>query len=404
MRAEEEDAMFKAVADTQVVLDACRPGRRWQRPFLRLGLTLALAFTGAVALAQSVTVLTHSSFDLPAELIDEFTATTGIEVDFLIGGDAGEVVNRAILTKARPLADLLFGVDDNLLERARAEAIFEPYLSPELERVAPELWLDVHGLVTPIDVGFVVPNFDVGWFAERGLEALLGPTTESGELLSLADLATAPYVGLSAIIDPASSSPGLAFMLATIVRFGDPAAGIPASVTSEYGDWLEFWAALRDNDLTITEGWTDAYYTQFSHYGGDRPIVLSYATSPAAEVIFAEEELDQSPTANLQCRGCAYRQVEGIGILAGTDEPAAARAFIDFLLSREVQEAIPLAMFVAPVVSDAAVPPEFGRYATLDDGVVAESLPAATVRANQQRWLAQWTAVVRQGREPANVR
>src|SRR5690606_24344217 len=180
-----------------------------------------------------------------------------IEVEFLIGGDAGEAVNRAILTKARPLADLLFGVDENLLERARDEAIFEPYLSPELERVPPELWLDEQGLATTVDVGFVVPNVDLAWFAERELEALVAPIDESAEPLTLGDLATAPYAGLSAMIAPASSSPGLVFMLATIVRFGDPAAGIPAAVASEHDDWLDFWAALRDNDVAITEGWTD---------------------------------------------------------------------------------------------------------------------------------------------------
>lgn len=375
--------------------------RRWLAPLAAL---LALAFTG-VAAANSLTVLTHSSFDLPPELLAEFTATTGIEVEFLIGGDAGEVVNRAILTRARPLADLLFGVDENLLERARAADIFVPYLSPELQRVPRELWLDEEGLITPIDVGYVVPNYDLAWFAEHAEDVVLTPADTGAAGLALEDLAGEPFAGRLALIDPASSSPGLAFMLATIVRFGDLAAGItPAASDTGFADWLDFWAALREQDLTITEGWTDAYYTQFSHYGGDRPVVLSYATSPAAEVIFAEQELSESPTANLECEGCAYRQVEGIGILAGTDEPGAAREFIDFLLSREVQEAIPLAMFVAPVVGDAGVPVEFERYAELAAAVVAPPLPAATVREHQQRWLAQWTAVVRQGRDPASVR
>lgn len=356
---------------------------------------------------QVLTVLTHDSFSLPLGLVEKFTADTGIKVDFLTGGDAGEVVNRAILTKARPIADLLFGVDDNLLERARSEGIFEPYLSPGLARVPPELWLDPDGLVTPVDVGYVVPNYDVAWFEEQGPAAAAG-TPEPAEL-SMAELADERYAALLVALNPASSSPGLAFMLATIERFGDPAAGIAGAAATSgaapaFGDWLDFWAALRDNGVTITDGWTDAYYTAFSRYGGDRPIVVSYATSPAAEVIFAEEPLDSSPTANLQCQGCAYRQVEGIGVLAGTDQRAAARAFIDFMLSKEVQEAIPLEMFVAPVVDDAAVPEEFVRYADLAAGVVAEPLAAAVVQANQRRWLAQWTAVVMQGREPASVR
>lgn len=376
----------------------------------RLALVLGLVATlaGGLAAAQegtrSLTVLTHDSFSLPLELVEQFSAATGIEVDFLAGGDAGEVVNRAILTKARPLADLLFGVDDSLLERARAEGIFEPYLSPELARVPEELWLDPAGLVTPVDVGYVVPNYDVAWFAEHGPHG--DPALAE---LTMADLADERHAELLVALNPASSSPGLAFLLATIARFGDPAAGIEGSAAADgaeprFEDWLDFWAALRDNGVAVSDGWTEAYYTVFSHYGGDRPIVVSYASSPAAEVIFAEEPLESSPTANLQCQGCAYRQIEGIGILKGTDEPEAARAFVDFMLSEEVQKAIPLAMFVAPVVTDAGVPEEFEHFAVLEPGVVAKPLSSAVVQANQRRWLAQWTAVVRQGREPASVR
>lgn len=428
MRASEsQNRLFRTSRERNAGSPARRGGRRLWR--LAVAVVLLSAFAAGTALAQSITVLTHGSFALPTELVEDFTATTGIEVEFLMGGDAGEVVNRAILTKGRPLADLLFGVDENLLERARAEGIFEPYLSPELERVPEEYWLDAQGLVTPVDVGYVVPNYDVAWFQERGLGHLVGlgdggaaggaVADQGADRLTLADLAGEPYAGLLAVLDPASSSPGMAFMLATIAGFGDPAAGIEPTAAAdlggeaagaamqtptEFGDWLDFWAALRDNDLALTDGWTEAYYTLFSQYGGDRPLVVSYATSPAAEVIFAEEELSESPTANLQCRGCAYRQVEGIGILAGTDEPEAARAFVDFMLSREVQEAIPLAMFVEPVVDDAEVPAAFERFARLRAGMVAAPIPAATVRVNQQRWLAQWTAVVRQARDPSSVR
>ena len=362
-------------------------------PTTRFTAMILLVLLGCWAAAQRVTVLTHDSFALPEELIAEFTAATGIEVVFLPGGDAGEVVNRAILTKARPLADVLYGIDDSLLERARGEGIFEPYTSPALAGVPADLHLD--GSVTPIDVGYVLPNVDTGWFEER---ALALPAT-------LEDLAQPAYAGLTAVQNPASSSPGLAFMLATISRFGDAAAGIePDAATAPFSDWLDFWAALRANDVLVTDGWTDAYYTSFTRYGGDRPVVVSYLTSPAAEVIFAEEPVTEPPTANLECAGCAYRQVEAAGILAGAANRDAAKAFIDFLLSREVQEAIPLAMFVHPVLADAALPPEFVAFATLEEDVVAPSLPSATIQANQARWLAQWTAVVLQGRQPADVR
>lgn len=363
------------------------------RVFIRSALLvsmLALAVPGA---AQRLTVLTHDSFALPKELVDDFTARTGIAVTFLQGGDAGEVVNRAVLTRARPLADVLFGVDESLLQRVRAEGIFEPYLSPALARVDPAFRFDPSGLVTPIDVGYVVPNVDVGWFAANDLP---WPS-------DLADLAAAPYRGLTVVLNPASSSPGLAFLAATVARFGDPQAGIVGTAGGG-GDWLDFWADLAKNDVAVADGWTDAYYTRFTRYGGDRPIVVSYATSPAAEVIFADAPLSAAPTANLTCAGCAYRQVEAAGILAGTKQRAAAEAFIDFLLSPAVQSAIPLAMFVAPVVADAPEPPEFLAYGRVAPGAVATPLAPGVLEANQARWLKQWTAVVLQGRLPSSVR
>lgn len=357
-------------------------------------MVVALCMVGAWAGAQKLTVLTHDSFALSEALVAEFTAATGIEVVFLAAGDAGEVVNRAILTKARPLGDLLYGIDDSLLERARGENIFESYVSSELTRVPVALQLD--DLVTPVDVGYVVPNVDTSWFTERGIALPV----------RLEELAEPRYAGLTAVQNPASSSPGLAFLLATVARFGDPAAGVEGSAGASGGfaDWLDFWAALRANDVLVTDGWTDAYYTAFTRYGGDRPVVVSYLTSPAAEVMFAETPLAAPPTANLECAGCAYRQVEAIGILRGTPNREAAERFVDFMLSRQVQEAIPLAMFVHPVVEDASLPLEFVEHATLDEGVLATTLPSAVVQANQGRWLAQWTAVVLQGRQPGSVR
>lgn len=354
--------------------------------------TMLLAAVGLAA-GQRLTVMTHDSFALPEALVQEFEQKTGVTVTLLRGGDAGEVVNRAVLTKARPLADVLFGVDEALLERVRSEGIFEPYLSPELARVRPDLVFDPSGLVTPIDVGYVLPNLDSAWFATNDLAA--PPSLDS--------LADAPYRGLTVVENPASSSPGLAFLLATVRRFGDPEAGV-VGTSGRPGDWLDYWAALVTNGVEVADGWSDAYYTLFSHYGGDRPVVVSYATSPAAEVLFSSTPLTEAPTANLQCGDCAYRQVEGAGILKGTREPAAARAFIDFLLSAEVQSAIPLAMFVDPVVTDAALPAEFVRYGQLREGAVAKPLPSTLIQANQARWLRQWTGVVLQGRDPAAVR
>lgn len=328
--------------------------------------------------AQTLTVLTHNSFTVSEEVIAAFTEETGIEVEFVQGGDAGETVNRAILTKSNPLADVLYGVDNNLIARAAAENIFEPYESSRLGAV-PSDYLFADNLVTPIDVGYVNFNYDKAYFADTNLAV---PE-------NISQLTEEPYRGLTVVQNPASSSPGLAFMLATIAKFG---AG-----------WLDYWAALRDNDVQITDGWEGAYYTSFTQYGGDRPIVLSYATSPAAEVVFAEE-LDDAPTGNLFCEACVYRQVEAAGILAGTDNVEAAQRFIDFMLSTQFQEDIPLNMYVYPVVDDATLPGVFEQYAQTPTPEQIALLPPEEVEANLSDWLDAWTQVVQQGREPEEVR
>ncbi|HEX7040145.1 MAG TPA: thiamine ABC transporter substrate-binding protein [Trueperaceae bacterium] len=364
-----------------------------------LTILLSAALLAAHAAAQELRVLTHDSFSLPTELVEAFEREAGVDVVFISGGDAGEALNRAILTKGRPIADVLFGVDEGLWQRAADEGVFEPYESPSLADVAEGYAFDDTHLVTPVDVGFVVPNYDVAALADAGVDPAA---------LTLADLAGEGLAPLTVVMNPATSSPGLAFLLATVAYFGDPQAGVepaaPEGARAGFADWLDFWDAMEEHGVLVTDGWTDAYYTAFSRYGGDRPIVVSYATSPAAEVIFAEEPLEDSPTANLACEGCAYRQVEAVGILAGTRAREAAEAFVEFLLSPAVQEAIPLEMFVSPVREGAAVPPEFARYGTLPEGAVAAPLPPAVVAANQERWLTQWTAVVMQGRDPASLR
>jgi thiamine transport system substrate-binding protein len=347
------------------------------RSLLLLATLLQLG-TGA---AQPLRVLTHESFDLSSDVLARFTEETGVEVQILPAGDAGEVVSRAILTRSRPIADVLFGVDNSLLSRALEADIFEAYRSPLLEHVPEGLIFDPSHRVTPIDVGYVLFNIDREWFEREGL----APPGDISEL-------TEPrYRGLTVVQDPATSSPGLAFLLTTIARFGEDG-------------WLEYWAALRDNDLQVASGWSDAYYTSFTRYGGDRPIVLSYATSPAAEVIFAEEPLEESPTANLLCRECAYRQVEAAGILRGTPRREAAERFIDFLLSPAVQADIPGVMFVYPVRPDVPLPPEFDEHAERPGEEQTAELPPGRIAEGLNGWLERWTQVVAQGREPTDVR
>lgn len=350
---------------------------------LIVAILVAIFGTIGSAFAQRATLLTHDSFVLPEDVIETFEGARGIDLRVLSGGDAGEIVNRALLTRARPIADALFGIDDALVAREGARELFVPYRPDGVEAV-PEALRFAGDLLTPITVGFVAFNFDVAALTDRDLPT---PT-------DLTDLTELRFAGATVVSDPATSSPGLAFLLTTVARFGEG---------GDY-DWLDYWADLRDADVRVVSGWSDAYYTAFSRYGGDRPIVLSYATSPAAEVLFAEEPLDEAPTRNLLCDRCVWRQIEAVGVLDGAANPDGARALVDLLVSEAAQSQVATSMFVYPARSDVPLPEAFTRFAPRPTETQTARLPAADIEANQARWLEQWTQVVRQGRSPDDVR
>lgn len=346
------------------------------RPPRRLLVLTLLVLLGS-AHAQRVVLMTHDSFAVSRAVLEAFTDATGIEVVLLQAGDAGSALNRAALTRARPVADVLFGVDEGLLARARAAEVFEPYRSPELDAVAPAYRVADDDLVTPVTAGFVGFNLDRGWFEATGTPL---PT-------SLADLADPRWAGLTVVTDPATSSPGLSLLLGTVGAWGADAA-------------FDWWAALRANGLAVRSGWSDAYYGDFTRYGGDRPIVLSYASSPAAEVLFAEGPVDPDapPTLNLRCAGCSVRQVETAGVLRDAANPDEARALIDFLLQEAFQADVPLSMFVYPVRAGVALPEAFEAYAEVPAADELLPLPATLDGASVDAWIARWTSVVLGGR------
>jgi thiamine transport system substrate-binding protein len=317
----------------------------------------------------TVQLLTHDSFALSEDVIADFEASSGITLELVSGGDAGSMVAGAILAAGAPTADVMFGVDNTLVTRTLNEGVFEPYTSPESAALRPELADQTfEGRVTPIDFGDVCINIDDTWFAADGVAA---PTT-------LEDLANPTYKDLLVVQDPGTSSPGLAFLLSTVSRYGDA--------------WPDYWQRLRDNGVKVSGSWSDAYYGDFTFGGGgDRPIVVSYATSPPAEIVYAEGEPPARPSTSVMTDGC-YRQIEYAGILAGTDQPAAAQQVIDWLLSPEVQADIPLNMFVFPARQDIPLPPVFTEFAAQVDS--AEQLPAEFVAENVGDLLTEWGSVM----------
>jgi thiamine transport system substrate-binding protein len=319
--------------------------------------------------SSDVVLVTHDSFVVSANVRRAFQRETGLRWRILQTGDAGESLTKALLTAGNPQGDLFFGVDNNLLSRALDGDLFEPYEAPGLANVAPGYDLDPEHRVTPVDHGEVCLNYDKAWFADHGVAT---PTR-------LGDLVQPRYGGLLVVENPATSTPGLAFMLATIARYGE-------------SGWLEYWRRLRENDVLVVDGWERAYNVEFSGSAGKgtRPIVVSYASSPPAEVIFRKPRPKQALTAVVG-DGC-FRQIEFAGVLRGASNEDGARKLIDFMLSKPFQEDIPLSMFVFPVVQDAKLPREFIKFA----GIPERSLfiPPSRIAANRARWIEQWTNLV----------
>jgi len=319
---------------------------------------------------QTLTVMTHDSFAASKEVIQAFETANNVKINFLKGGDAGAALNKVVLTKGAPLADVFYGVDNTFLSRALEADIYEPYASPALQDISGEFKLDSSNRALPVDYGDVCINYDKKYFADKSLAV---PQ-------SLEDLTKPEYKGLLVMENPATSSTGLAFMLATVKHYGD--------------SFTDYWKKLKDNGLVVVDGWETAYYTNFSASSGHgpQPMVVSYNTSPAAEVIFAEKKLDDSPTASILGPDTCFRQIEFVGILKGTKHRALAEKFVDFILSKQFQEDMPTQMFIYPVIPNATLPDAFVKYsklpqqtATLDPKIIAEKRDA---------WIQAWTDVV----------
>ena len=319
----------------------------------------------------TLTVMTHDSFAASQPVITAFEQANNVKVVFLRSGDAGTALNMAILSKDAPLADVFYGVDNTFLSRALDAGIYEPYASPLLAKIPAEFQLDPQKRALPVDYGDICINYDKAYFATHNL---LVPTT-------LEDLLKQEYKSLLVVENPAISSPGLAFLLATIATYGDPG-------------YLDYWKSLRDNGLIVVDDWNTAYYTNFSGSSGhgSQPLVISYDSSPAAEGFYADPPVDTSPTASILGPGTCFRQVEFVGILKGTPNRLLAEKFVDFMLGVQFQGDIPLQMFMYPVNPDAQLPLVFLQWAQVADQPA--TFDPATISANRDKWIADWTNAV----------
>ena len=339
---------------------------------------LALVACGSAASSGApapVTLVAYDSFptkDSPLiTALDEFSASTGIKVTVVTAGDAGTMLTKARLTAGNPEGDVMWGIDSTQLSAALDGNVFSKYEPNEWNAIATNLTALVPGHeLTPVDYGDVCINYDKGWFASHTLDP-------PGDLVDLTD---PRYKDLLVVENPSASSPGLAFLMATVAKFGPDG-------------WQAYWKALRDNGVEVVDGWESAYYEEFSGAAGSngtRPLVVSYGSSPPAEVIFADPPRTDAPTAVIA--STCFREVEFAGVLRGTKHQGEARRLVDFLISERFQRELPLTQFVYPARTGIALPDEFTKFTVVPSTTL--SLDAATIAANRQKWQDEWTTIV----------
>jgi thiamine transport system substrate-binding protein len=311
---------------------------------IALLITALLVLTGCAPQdVKLVRLAAHDSFVMSEELIAEFESETGYELEILRLGDTGSLTNQLILTKNAPVADVAFGVDNTFLGKAEDEKVFD-------------------GAVSAIDYSDVCFNYDIAWFAER---AITPPA-------SWRDLGNEDYRGLTVVTNPRFSSPGLAFLATTHAGFETSA------------EVFAYWRSIRDNDVKIAGSWEDAYFSDFTRYGGNRPIVLSYASSPAAEV--NEDGTAGSAALLTEC----FRQTEYAGVIDRAANKTGARELIAFMLGDSFQSALPEAMYVYPVISKTEVPDSWAKFALPATSTIGENLD---INSNREKWLVDWSDV-----------
>ncbi|MEV6963255.1 thiamine ABC transporter substrate-binding protein [Streptomyces sp. NPDC051207] len=324
--------------------------------------------------SKTVTLVSHDSWAASKSVVAAFEKESGYQVKVLKDGDAGTAVNKAILTKDNPQGDVLFGVDNTLLSRALDNGLFQPYEPKDSERIAPQYRADEgKHRVTPVDTGDICVNYDKAWFSEHKLTP---PET-------FEDLTEPQYKNLLVTENAATSSPGLGFLLGTAAKYGDDG-------------WPDYWKKLKANGVKVVDGWEQAYNEEFSGSAGgrkakgDRPLVVSYASSPPAEVVFADPRPGTAPTG--VAGGTCFRQVEYAGLLSNAKNPEGGKALLDFLISKRFQEDMPLNMFVYPVREDAEVPEEFTRFGP--QAKDPQTLEPAKIAGHRDQWVKSWTSLV----------
>ena len=297
------------------------------------------------ATPKEVTLLAYDAFTPVDGIFDTFTKATGATVKVVTGGDTGTLVSKAILTAGNPEADVLWGLDNTFLSRAQKADLLTSY--------------------EPVDYGDICVNYDKAWFTKKNI-----PVPASFE-----DLALPAYKNLLAVQDAVASSTGLGFVLGTIAHFGTD-------------KWQEYWKSLMANGTHVSADWTTAYTIDFSGSSGKGkyPLVVSYGSSPPAEVVYSESPISEPPTGVIE--STCFRQTEYVGSLRGAKNPKLAALLISYLLDTSFQESMPLSLFVFPVNKKAVLPEIFRSFAVTP--ATPLEVEPAEIEKNRETWLDQW--------------
>jgi thiamine transport system substrate-binding protein len=296
-----------------------------------------------------VVLVAYDAFTPEEGIFDDFTKNTGVTVKVVTAGDTGTMVSKAILTAGTPEGDVMWGIDNTFLSRAQKANVLTNYM--------------------PVDEGDICVNYDKNWFASRNIPV---PT-------SFEDLAKPTYKNLLVVQDPTTSSPGLGFLLGTIAHFGEE-------------KWEVYWASLTQNNVKVVSDWTSAYTVEFSGSSGKGkyPLVVSYGSSPPAEVLYSATPIDEPPTGVIE--GTCFRQTEYVGVLRGTKNEEIAQKLVDYLLNTKFQESMPLTLFVFPVNPNAQLPKLFTDFAVRPETPL--TLAPSDIEKNRDTWIDSWRSLV----------
>lgn len=330
--------------------------------------------TTAPAAGSTVTLVTHNSFAIDDDLAAAFEAETGFVLEVVLLGNAGAVANQIVLTADSPLGDVVFGIDNTFASRVLNSAALDALPAADVTALPTSIRDGVlaDGALIPMTFSDVCLNTDVAWFQEHGIT----------EPETFEDLLHPRMGGLTVVLNPASSSPGLAFLLATISAFGDP------TDSAVGGGWPDFWRALRYNDAVVAASWSEGYWGEFSGAGegGTRPIIVSYSSSPAWTM---SDDGTYSTTRALL--DTCFRQIEFAGVLAGAANLEGARALVRFLAGIDFQASIPNTMFMNPADTSVPLPEDWARFAPLAPTTFEVS--PDDIEANRERWIDEWTEI-----------